>query len=101
MEWVVWLVILVVTLAFEARALLEPRINDTLSEAIWWLRARLWGRLVTIPVWAWLTWHFFLEPTALNPQSGVWQDDVIAVTLGVAIAVLRDYDDYYKTLDDR
>jgi len=97
MDWVIWLVIFVVILAFEARALFSGRINDTLSEAIWWLRARVWGRIVLFPLWSWLSYHFFIEPVSLNPQSGVWWDDFIVVGLGLLAALLRDYDDYHKT----
>lgn len=99
MGWVIWLAILVAILAFEARALLSQRINDTLSEAVWWLRTRIWGRIVLFPLWAWLTWHFFLEPSFWNPQAGVWLDDFAAVGLFIGLAILRDYDDYHKTLD--
>lgn len=97
MDWVIWLLLLVAILVFEFRALFSGRINDTLSEAVWWLRARLWGRVLIVPLWFWLTWHFFLEPSFLDPRAGVWYDDFIVVGLGLVAALLRDYDDYHKT----
>jgi hypothetical protein len=97
MDWLVWLIILVVILVFEARALFSGKINDTLSESVWWLRTRVWGRLVLFPLWAWLTWHFFMEPSFWNPQAGVWIDDYIVVGVGFVLALIRDYDDYHKS----
>lgn len=96
MEWLVWLVLLVVILGFEARALLQRKRGDTLSEAVWWLRARLWGRMLLFPLFMWLGWHFFLEPGGIGPYApggAVWFDDIIVVMAGVILALFRDYEE--------
>lgn len=94
MWWLVWVVLLVMGVIFEVRALIDKRANDTLSESIWELRTRMIGRVVFIPAWVWLTWHFLLEPAAWGPIAGVWWDDIIGVIAGVVVAVLVDYKEY-------
>jgi len=95
--WVAWPIITVVILAFEGKALLNRTPGDTLSESIWWLRARIWGRLLFNPLWFWMTYHFIIEPESMNPLSGIWWDDFLVIGLGIAYALLRDFNEYNKT----
>lgn len=97
MEWIVWPIILVVILAFEAKALINHIKHDTLSEGVWWLRTRLWGRLLLFPLWSWVTYHFFIEAASMNPQSGVWWDDFLIIGIFLGLAIARDYEDYHVT----
>lgn len=94
MDWIVWPILAVIILAFETRALVLKRRGDTLSEAIWWLRARLWGRIILFPLAIWLGWHFFLEPASLDPTAGVWFDDWLLVLVGIILALFRDYEEF-------
>lgn len=93
MEWLVWPVLLLIILVFELKALLSKTRGDTLSESIWWLRTRVWGRIIIVPLWAWMTWHFFLEPPSISPGAGVWIDDIFIVALALGAALLLDYND--------
>lgn len=80
MEWVVvWMVILAVVLVFEFWALGRKARGDTLSEQIWWLLKRWWGRAILYPLWIWLTYHFFLEPDSVALQA--WWDDIALTTV--------------------
>lgn len=78
---VAWMLILLAILTVEALAILNTKRSDTLSEQIWWLRTKWWGRIVLFPLWAWLSYHFFLEPETVAIH--VWIDDfiLIAITL--------------------
>jgi hypothetical protein len=48
------------------------------------LRATLAGELVLLPLWTWLTWHWFLQPEG----SGHWVADVAAALGGAVLAVV-------------
>ena len=85
-----WLTILVVGLAVEAVALWRRASGDTLSEHVWWLRARTWGRPLLYAAWGWLTWHFVVEE-ATDPHRARWWDDYTVIgccaLLGAVLAV--------------
>lgn len=83
---VAWLVLFVTILVVEGLALFNVNKSDTLSEQIWWLRTKWWGRIILFPLWAWLTYHFFLEPDSV--ALTVWWDDWALVGLTLTATVL-------------
>ena len=91
MEWIVWLVLGVIAVTFQLYSALTGNKWGMLTSSIRWLRVRLWGRLIVLPAWTWLTWHWFLEPRAL---STVLWPDIIAILVGVGAAIFTDYYDY-------
>ena len=94
MEWIFWLVLFLVAVGFQLFAVARKSRRGMLTNSVRWLRARMLGRLLVFPLWVWLTWHWFLEPRSLAAH---WYDDVIAVLLGVLIAVLADFADWDHT----
>ena len=79
----VWGGLLALVLLVEAYTLATSARGDTLSEAV---RAALLhpvGRFLFVPLWCWLTWHWFLAP-AVTPT---WRD-LIVVAIGFALALL-------------
>jgi hypothetical protein len=74
-----WSVLLVAGLALEAITLYMRR--GTLSQQVAWLRRRLWGELLIVPAWIWLTYHWFVD------VGYGWGWDVLALAVGVVIAI--------------
>jgi membrane protein YdbS with pleckstrin-like domain len=95
MEWIFWVVLFTIALTFQLNAVFTGNRWGMLTSSVRWMRARLWGRLVVLPAWTWLTWHWFIEPKSLG--YGVFWDDAIAITIGVALAAYLDYKDYFAT----
>lgn len=94
MEWIFWLVLGVIALSFQLYSVFTGTRWGMLTSSVRWLRARLWGRLIVLPAWTWLTWHWLIEPRALGTR--LW-DDLVAIALGIVIACYADYRDYTDT----
>lgn len=84
---ILWAVLFTVGLIVEGLAIYDKRRGDTLSEHVWLLRTKKYGRAILMPAWAWLTWHFWLEPSAVSARSNIWWDDFILIGLTVALAL--------------
>lgn len=97
MEWVFWLILGFIALVFQLHSALTNNKWGMLTNSIRWLRARLLGRLVVLPGWVWLTWHWLIEPRELGPS--IWPD-IIAVFVGIVLAIFVDYSDYHKHKDE-
>lgn len=82
-----WIALFLVGFSVEGVALVNKVRRDTLSEQVWFLRAKRWGRAVLMPFWAWLTWHFWVEPASMGPLESVWWDDWTLVGFFFAVAV--------------
>jgi len=93
MPWqvMVWISLFAIGGAFQIQSVARRDRWGMLTNSVRWLRARMVGRLVIFPLWAWLTWHWFLAPRSWD---GHYADDIVAVLVGVAIALLADYQDY-------
>lgn len=89
---IIWAAILALILLIEVVALVISRRGDTLSEQVWWLRQRMWARSVLFGLWAWLTWHFFIEPVAIGAGSGVWADDITITAAAALLGLIVRYD---------
>lgn len=83
----IWITLFALGLVAEGYALWSKKRGDTLSEKVWVLRAIRWARAILMPLWAWLTYHFFLEPRSLGVEAGVWWDDWTLVGFFVIVAV--------------
>ena len=90
-----WIVLFGAGVVVEGFALFNNKRNDTLSEQVWLIRTKLVGRLLLFPFWAWLTWHFFIEPATLGPQANVWWDDAIVIVIALVLGVFVSYEDYH------
>lgn len=88
---IIWGALLGVILIVETVALLLRRRGDTLSEQVWWLRNQAWARCILFGLWAWLTWHFFVEPTSMGAGSGVWADDITITAAAALLGLLVRY----------
>jgi hypothetical protein len=77
----IWALLFAVILLLEGYTL-GTHGGETLSAVV---RAQLQhpiGRFVFYPLWAWLTWHWFLAPS----RQPTWRD-LIACTIGAAAAL--------------
>lgn len=88
-----WILLLIVGGGFELSALAQKKSEWTLSWGIWWLRSRTWARPIIIPAWAWMTYHFFLEPENIAPGASVWADDFLLLAISAIAAFFVDYKD--------
>lgn len=79
----IWGTLLVICLIVEAFTLPFGH-RDTLSETIWdTVRWSNW-RLLFLPAWTWLTWHWILR----RNQTMDWAD-VVAVLIGLIWAIVE------------
>ena len=79
----IWATLLAVGLVVEALSLPNGH-RDTLSETIWdTVRWSHW-RLLFLPAWTWLTWHWILR----REQVIDWRD-IVAVVIGIIWAVVE------------
>lgn len=97
MEVWFWAVLFTIAIAFQLHSVWYNNKWGMLTSSVRWLRARTVGRILLFPAWFWLSWHWFLEPMALR---GRLYDDVLAIFAGVGIALLVDYDDSLRTMQD-
>ncbi|MCA1799740.1 MAG: hypothetical protein LC650_00385 [Actinobacteria bacterium] len=97
MQWVFWAVLFAVAIVFQLHSVYYNNRWGMLTSSVRWLRTRIYGRVVLFPAWFWLTWHWFLEPQGF---MGNLLDDFAAIGLGIAVAVLVDYDDVLRTFND-
>jgi hypothetical protein len=81
-----WFLIALQIVLCEGWGLGRPQQGDTLSEMIWLLRSNPVGRLVFLPLWCWLTWHFAFKAPEVGFLS--WRD-AVAVTIGVVWALAQ------------
>lgn len=79
---ILWLVVLVATVLLEGYAL-GSRNGATLSQLVREQLQHPVGRYVFYPLWCWLTWHWFLSPSA----AVTWRD-AIAIAAGACLAWL-------------
>ena len=78
---IIWGSILAVGLIVEAVSLPSGH-RDTLSETVWdTVRWTNW-RLLFLPAWTWLTWHWVLR----RQQDIDWQD-AVAIAIGLIWAI--------------
>lgn len=102
---IAWLAILAIILVVETVAIFNKRRADTLSEQIWWLRTKWWGRIILFPLWSWLSYHFFLEPSSVALHT--WWDDwaLVGLTLvgTAAFAAVKkpEQEERLRRLDNR
>lgn len=83
----IWLKLLLIGLIVEAITL-APGHRDTLSETIWdTVRWTNW-RLLFLPTWTWLTWHWVLR----KEQVMDWRD-IVAIGIGLLWAIGEIYYD--------
>lgn len=94
MEWVIWVLLFVIAIGFQMVSVVRGSRWGMLTSSVRWLRARLAGRMLLFPAWSWLTWHWFIEPRVL---ASSWVDDALAVGVGVLLAFLVDYEDWFAT----
>ena len=97
MEWIFWLVLFAIAVAFQLNAVYHQRHWGMLTSSVRWLSVRVWGRIILFPLWAWLTVHWFLGPF-LPGETGLWY--VLAIAGGVFAALLVDYKDVKDTHPD-
>jgi len=92
MPWqvVVWIALIVVALAFQLQAVARGDHWGMLTSSTRWLRVRLWGRVILLPAFTWLTWHWFIEPPGM---TRMFYDDLLAILVGLLLALVLDYDD--------
>lgn len=85
----IWTVILAITLGYEFYTLRDQRRGDTLSEQVWALMRTTEGRATLIPLWVWLTYHFFIEPNYFKSVFLVnYIDDIILVSVTLVVTVV-------------
>lgn len=82
----IWFLVCVVVVLLEGVALGRPEAGDTLSEIVRTFRFDGAGRVVLLPLWSWLTWHWIMRPASMPMFS--WRDGV-AITVGLAWALLE------------
>lgn len=86
MATLIWALLLIVILTFEGITLYNKKKGDTLSEQVWGLMGSIWGRIILIPTWLWLTYHFFIEPHWLESLHLVnFVDDIVLVSVSLLI----------------
>lgn len=77
---VLWMLLFMALILLEGFALGRPQAGDTLSETVWtYLRDDAVARFVVLPLWTWLTYHWWLQAPGA-PRSLGWRD-------GAALAV--------------
>ena len=81
----IWASLFVLALIVEAASLPHGH-RDTLSETIWDVIRWSHWRLLFLPAWTWLTWHWVLRKT----QVIDWKDGV-AIAIGLVWAILELY----------
>jgi hypothetical protein len=90
----IWIVLVAIALGVEAAALMVPLPESergegaSASRQVWLFRISLVGRLILMPFFAWLNWHWFIEPNGLAHSI---TDDLVAVAVGVLLALTVRY----------
>jgi hypothetical protein len=83
----IWTLIGLLIVLCEGIAVGQARPGDTLSETIRnFVRFDAIGRLIFLPLWCWLTWHWVLRP---QPDTTASWRDVVALVLGLAWALVE------------
>ncbi len=75
MNWasVIWILLLVIGLVFEAYTIVDNRNRTTASRHIWWVRGSKAGRPILVAAISWLVYHFLFEdPTAARTFVDDW-----------------------------
>lgn len=96
MTWqiAVWVVLFALAIGFQLRSWKLGDEWGMLTTSVKWLRVRLWGRMIVIPLFVWLTWHWFVAPPRFD---GTWGDDAMVLVVGAVVALFLDYEDYVRT----
>lgn len=80
---VIWAVMIALLVVFEVIAIRDRVPRNTWSAWVWQrIMPYLAFRLVFIPLWTWLSWHWFIEAQFLGDDP-VDFDDLIAVAVGI------------------
>lgn len=83
-----WAILTAALGVFEIVALRDRVPRNTWSYRVWeHIMPYLGTRLVAIPAWMWLTWHWWLEAQIVGQNDPVDMDDLIAVVFGVLVAL--------------
>lgn len=80
-----WGILLILALIIEAFTLPKGH-RDTLSETIWDVVRWSNYRLLFLPTWTWLTWHWVLRKVQIIDYK-----DYIAVGIGLVWAIIEIY----------
>ena len=83
-----WLALGLAALGLQAVALARGDTKAKLSRHVERLRVHAVWRVPLASLWAWLTWHWFIEPRFI-PQwrsEGNWWPDIIVVVVAGAVA---------------
>lgn len=82
----VWLWIAGLVLIFEGIAIVQR--GGMLSHYVWIMLDDPRGRMLLVPLWAWLTWHWFLEHWAWPAGKPEWWDDLVVIASALAGMIL-------------
>lgn len=81
-------------LVVEVWALTDEEHHDTLSALIWRVRrSSTLGRFVVVAAFAWLVWHFLVQPALPDPVEEALRSTPVDDLAIVAIAILSGIPD--------
>ena len=83
----IWALLFTLGLLVEGFVLLRGDTKNTLSWQVWTLNRVAWARIVLMPFWIWLTWHFYIEDAFFNSlRPPLFVDDIVITLVAVIVA---------------
>lgn len=92
----IWAIIFAVGLTFEAYTIIRKRRGDTLSEHVWLLSKYGVGRLLLIPAWVWMTYHFWIEHQISDDLVTHGYDDWSLVALAAVLTFVGNKKKWFR-----